>query len=126
MKSNYQKRTRNQGNSPGVDGLPCECFHAAYKIEVPFLTQLFNAISDVHCYPRLLSQSVIVSIYKSGNRLEPDYCRGISLLCITSTIFSAILARHFCTWLVTGKLCPEQAGFLPGHFTIDHNSFSMQ
>ena len=50
-----------------------------------------------------------------------DNYRGISLLSLSSKIFTSIINNRLYTWLeLNDKICPEQAGFRRSYSTTDH------
>uniref|UniRef100_A0A0E9QKC6 Uncharacterized protein n=1 Tax=Anguilla anguilla TaxID=7936 RepID=A0A0E9QKC6_ANGAN len=53
------------------------------------LLKLFNLILQTGCFPEIWSQGLISTIYKSGDKFDPNNYRGI---CVSSNLgkFSAV------------------------------------
>ena len=64
---------------------------------------------------------MIVPIYKSGNKDNPDNYRGISLLSVLGKVFAYILNRRLTLWAdANNKIAEEQGGFRSGYSTMDN------
>ena len=109
------------GKSVGLDEIPGEYLKMIYNYIRPFLTKMFHTLYERQSFPQEWSRSLIVPIFKAGNRHDPQNYRGISLLNIVSKLFTSILTRRLQQWAEdNGKICVEQAGFRAEHSTIDH------
>jgi len=64
----------------------------------PFLTKLFNKLFDSGHFPDDWTRSVIIPLLKKGDVLNPENYRGISLLSITSKVFTKILNTRLYNW----------------------------
>ena len=85
------------------------------------LLDLFNYLYNNSLFPSEWSKSIIVPIFKKGDRLDPSNYRGISLLNILSKVYTSMLTERIYSWSEKeGKIVNEQAGFRKGHSTIDH------
>ena len=92
----------------------------------PTLVVLFNKILDSGTFPETWSDTLILPIYKSGSRNDPNNYRGITLLNIMYKIFSNIINECLITWTQTFHILDEaQAGFRKGYSAID-NIFTLQ
>ena len=104
----------------GLDGVSSEFLKSADDIIVPFLTKLFNKMFDTGYFPEKWCQSVIMPLHKKGDHNNPDNYRGISLINVTSKIFTSIINRRLYNWSENeNKICDEQAGFRRHFSTID-------
>ena len=65
----------------GHDHVTAEMLKASGNIAVTFFTQLFSKIFSEGVYPEQWSRSVIVPLFKKGDRDIPNNYRGISLQC---------------------------------------------
>ena len=74
--------------TPGLEGIPGECFKAAGDKIASFLVELLNAFFERQYLPQQWCQAIIVPIHKKGDKLDPDNYKGISLLSILSKVFS--------------------------------------
>ena len=67
------------------DNVTAEMLKASGNIAVTFFTQLFNKIFSEGVYPEQWSRSVIVPLFKKGDRDIPNNFRGISLCQASAT-----------------------------------------
>jgi hypothetical protein len=105
----------------GPDGISGEFYKFAAPCVVLFLTKFFNAVFDSGKFPSSWSESIIHPLHKKGNIHSPDNYRGISLLNISSKLYTYILNRRLTLWIEqNGLLNESQAGFRKGYSTIDH------
>ncbi len=109
------------GKSPGLDRIPYEYLKTGSLILSPFLTKLFNCILQSGCYPSEWTQAIICSIYKAGDKADPENYRGISLLPSLGKLFDTILETRLRSWeKANAVLNQNQAGFRSGYATVDH------
>ena len=109
------------GKSAGVDDISPELLKLAKPNILNYLNKLFNMIYTKSYFPKDWVISIIVPIHKKGSKLLTDNYRGISLLCLTSKVFTSIINSRLYNWLErNNKICKEQAGFRRGFSTIDH------
>ena len=114
------------GKAHGKDGIPAEFYKSTLDIISPILVVLFNKIFDSGIFPETWSDTLILPIYKSGSRNDPNNYRGITLLNIMYKIFSNIINERLITWTQTFHILDEaQAGFRKGYSAID-NIFTLQ
>ena len=91
-------RHMKSGKAPGKDSLKIEM----YKSLPPQFIQL------------------LVNFWKSGDKLDVNNYRGITLLPVIAKLFFAVLARRLYEWAELHEIIPvEQFGFRSGHRTID-------
>ena len=113
------KKLKNN-KAAGLDGVSSEFLKAAEDSIVPFLTKLFNNMFNIGYFPEKWCQSVIMPLFKKGDHNLPDNYRGISLINVTSKIFTSIVNKRLYTWSEKeNKICDEQAGFRRKFSTID-------
>jgi hypothetical protein len=107
--------------SPGPDCILGEMLKNSTDIIVPFLLRLFNVIFHAGKYPKVWSESVVIPIFKSGNKDNPDHYRGVSLMSILGKVFARILNTRLTEWAEANKkFAEEQSGFRKNHSTIDN------
>ena len=88
---------------------------------VTFLTKYCNKLFSTGIYPESWSESLIQPLHKKGDVNDADNYRGISLLNITSKLYSFILNKRLTTWIEENGIIGEsQAGFRKTYSTIDH------
>ena len=98
-----------------------EMLKASGNIAVTFFTQLFNKIFSEGVYPEQWSRSVIVPLFKRGDKDIPNNYRGISLQSVASKCYTTVLRNSLTRWMDDHENIVEtQAGFRKGYFTIDH------
>ena len=87
----------------------------------PFLTLPFKNIYDSISFPSDWYKSIIIPLFKRGNKNDPDNCRGFSLQSVVSKVFTAILSKQLYNWAEKeGKISKDQTGFSTHYSTTDH------
>ena len=110
-----------KGKSAGTDEISPDLIKLAKPQIVNYLHKLFQKIYDTGKYPKEWAKSIIIPIHKKGSKLILDNYRGISLLSVTSKVFTSIINNRLYTWMEENmKICEEQAGFRRHFSTIDH------
>ena len=98
--------------TPGEDGIPSEMFKSSPTL-LCRLTDLFVQVWTTKTFPKDWKVSVLVPLYKKGDKAICGNYRGISLIDHAMKIFCVILLNRFKD--ARDKLTrPEQAGFRPG------------
>jgi hypothetical protein len=93
--------------------------HIIDIIVVP-LTRLINRSIELGVYPDILKKSIIVPVYKNGDRNDPSNFRPIALTPIFSKVFEYVVIEQLNSYLTNKKLIDKcQYGFRPGTDTID-------
>ena len=107
--------------APGEDEIITEILKNSKDNILPYLKQLFNKIFELGTFPIQWGLATIIPIYKKGDKELCENYRGISLLSVTSKIFSSIINTRLYNWAETNnKINEEQAGFRKNYSTIDH------
>ena len=107
--------------APGIDEIPGDLLKLVGGQLTPFLTNLFNKLFEKQYFPQSWTQSIIIPLYKAGDKLDPQNYRGISLLSTVSKLFMSILTNRLRFWAEEeNKFGFEQAAFRSDHSTIDH------
>jgi len=105
--------------SPGIDNITAEEIKAATEgTGLQIIFQLCKRIWDEEEFPTEWKKAVIVPVYKKNDKLDCNNYRGISLLCHSSKIFTAILMERL-KKRTEEILSEEQAGFRASRSTID-------
>ena len=98
--------------TPGEDGIPSEMFKSSPTL-LCRLTDLFVRVWTTKTFPKDWKVSVLVPLYKKGDKAICGNYRGISLINHAIKIFCVILLNRFKD--ARDKLTrPEQAGYRPG------------
>ena len=72
-------------------------------------------------YPESSKESIILPLFKNGNKNGPNSYRGISLCHTNSKIYSSIINNRLPEWIEQNNLTGEcQAGFKKDCSTVDH------
>ena len=109
------------GKAGGIDEASAELLQLSKNKIVGFLHKLFNQMFSTGMFPLKWAKAIVVPLYKKGEVTEADNYRGVSLLSITSKIFTGILNRRLYNWAEDNdKISKEQAGFRKSYSTIDH------
>ena len=95
------------------------------KSSADILTQgfakLFNIILNSGKFPELWCEGLITSIYKSGNKLDPNNYRGICVSSSLGKVFCLTLNDRLMNYTEQEKIIHHsQIGFMPGNRTADH------
>jgi endonuclease/exonuclease/phosphatase family metal-dependent hydrolase len=107
------------GKAPGEDGVCPEMLKVEDTVTPQLLCQIFQKIWDSEEAPSDWKTGTIIKLPKKGDLGNCNNWRGITLLSLTSKIFSRILLQRI-TSAVDGILRQEQAGFRKGKSCIDH------
>lgn len=105
--------------APGSDKIPAALYIKLFKVILPYLLVIFNALITLSHLPGPWKHSIVVSVPKCsmhGNCLANF--RPISLIQTVSKCLEAILTRRLRDW--TSSYAPlhrHQFGFLPGKST---------
>ena len=107
--------------SSGPDGIVGEFLRFSPEFTVPFFVKFLNALFDRGIYPDKWNESIILPLYKKGNRSEPGNYRGISLCNVGSKVYSSIINNRLQQWATENNVTGEhQAGFKKNYSTTDH------
>ena len=114
------------GKACGSDGIGAEFYKVNCNLLHYYLYLLFNKIYELNTYPLEWSKSLIHPLHKKGSVANVQNYRGISLLNITSKMFSGIIFERLIHYCDLKDLLPEsQAGGRRGYSTVD-NIFCLQ
>jgi hypothetical protein len=104
---------------PGIDQIPAELIKAGVRIIRSEIHKLIISIWNKEELPEEWKESVIVPIYKKGDKRDCSKYQGISLLSTTYKILSNILLSRLTPYAeeVTGD---HQCGFRRNRSTTDH------
>jgi hypothetical protein len=105
--------------SPGVDQIPAELIKAGGSKICSEIHKLIISIWNKEELPDQWKKSIIVPVYKKGDKTDCSNYRGISLLSTTYKILSNILLSRLTRYAeeIIGDL---QCGFRRNRSTTDH------
>jgi hypothetical protein len=88
-------------HKPGTDQIPAELIKAGDRAVRSEVVQFINSIWNKEELPENLKESIIVPVYKKGNKTYCKIYRGISLLPTTYKILSNILPSRLSPYAET-------------------------
>lgn len=108
------------GKAAGIDGLKAETLKAISSIiSAPFAC-IINKCIETGCFPSVFKKSIVLPIYKSGDRMKVSNYRPISLITNLTKIFEKIIKKRLCKYLEKFNILSErQYGFREGKSTQD-------
>ena len=115
--SGVLKKSPNK-NSTSPENLPYIVLRNCSEIIAPIVTELFRLVLDSRQIPEFWRKSIVVLIYKKGDKTNPYNYRPISLTCALYRTFERILAKHIVEFLHKKNFFSnEQFGFLKNRST---------
>ena len=84
-------RTMKSGKAPGADGVSAEMLKAGGEVTMGALTEIFEGIWETEETPGDWKMGLIVKLPKKGDLSLCKNWRGITLLSITSKVFSRVI-----------------------------------
>ncbi len=109
------------GKAPGIDGLIVDVMKNHLTINI--LVALFTKCLRLQLMPSIWAKGVISPIPKSpdNNPRVPLNYRGISLLLVTSKLYTAAISKRLSNFFEkNNSLSNEQNGFRPKRSCVDH------
>ncbi|CAH8450567.1 unnamed protein product [Schistosoma margrebowiei] len=107
-----------RGRAAGPDRLTPDIFKDGGSVLAVRLTEVLDRIWELDVIPSDWSQSLIVPVYKKGQKYSCDDHRGISLTNIVSKMLASIILRRL-NEAREEQIRENQAGFRPGRGCID-------
>ena len=107
--------------SPGLDGITNELIKNGGVSLHKSMYNMFKKLISFEKIPKEWNRSIIIPIFKKGDRKDLNNYRGISLTSCVSKIFNRIIALTISKFLENGNTLSEvQGGFRPSYRTEDH------
>ena len=101
----------NKVNS-SIDGIINRILNISAKVLVPYLTNIFNSMTDSGVFPSCLKVATITPLWKTGEKTDPDNYRPISILSSVSKVFERLLFNRISHFIeTTNQLLKNQFGF---------------
>nr|CAH8822387.1 unnamed protein product [Trichobilharzia regenti] len=107
------------GKAAGPDGMTPEVFKYGGDSLLSALTEVLGSVWESEEVPSGWCKSLIIPIYKKGDKSSCDNHRGISLTNIVSKVLGSIIMRRL-SGAREAQTRESQAGFRPGRGCIDH------
>ena len=108
------KQMKN-GKAPGMDGIMIDIYKVLPQLYLNLLVHLWNKILETSQIPHHWCTGIIVPIHKSGDKLDVDNYRGITLLPVIAKLLFAIISNRLYLWAESN----EQFGFRTNHRSVD-------
>ena len=106
--------------SPGLDYIVNEMLKYGSDLLCEPLTLLFNCVMDKSYYPSSWVSGIIIPLFKSGNHLDPQNYRGITLSSCLGKVFNKILNNRLGKYIEDRNIIKSnQIGFMPNRQTSD-------
>lgn len=112
-------KAMKSGKAGGLDRVTADMLKADMKYGPKFLTTIFEEIWKTEVTPADWKTGLIIKLPKKGDLSDCNNWRGITLLSLTSKVFSRIIFLRLLE-AIRVTLRPEQAGFLPGRSCPEH------
>jgi hypothetical protein len=114
-------RFLKSSKAAGPDGVIGEFYKYSNEQVTDFFVKYFNTLFSTGQFPEQWTESIIQPIHKKGDSNLPDNYRGISLLNVSSKLYSYILNKRLTIWAEDNNVINEaQAGFRKNYSTTDH------
>ena len=109
----FEVKILTNGKSTNIEGYKVEILKIARHVLIPHIHKLFNLVVKKG-FPTLWSQSLIIPIFKSGDKT-------IMISPLLAKLYVIILENNIDEWLeMEGKRAKGQARFRRNHSTTDH------
>lgn len=110
-----------KNTSAGLDSINNGMIKCSSPSMIKCLCILFNKIMDCGTYPKSWRENMIKALFKSGNDLDPNNYRGISLSSCLSKLFAKLVHLRLDNFVETNNILKEnQIGFRKKYRTSDH------
>ena len=118
LKNSTKKLKHNK--SAGLDQILNEMITCCVEVYPDIFLKLFNNLLHYGVFPEIWSQSMIVPLYKKGNKMLETNYRGITLLSCMGKFFNVIINERITNFAISnGIIKQEQFGFIKGNRTSD-------
>jgi hypothetical protein len=118
MKFKKLSKTQKMVRPPGLNNISPELLKEDIDLTANILCNLFKKIWKQENIPEEWRKGLLFKLPKKGNVLNCSNRRGITLLCVSSKIFSRLIHARIKIGIET-KLRREQAGFRSNRSRVD-------
>ncbi len=115
----YALRSLERGKAAGPDGILNEMMMFGGQKMISSMRVLFNNLTDLEEYPQEWRRSLIVPVFKDGDKEELDNYRGIALSCTVGKVFERVLDERIRTVSEERVMKEAQGGFRKGRGCAD-------
>ena len=102
----------NYHKAAAEDGTKNPMYKCGGEFMVELLVKLFNFLKMKEMTPENWSRSVVVNLYKDGDRTDPSNYRGIALISCLGKLYLSLWARRITNYMES-RLSEEQRGLPP-------------
>jgi hypothetical protein len=107
-------------SAPGWDGIPTKFIKMVKPLVISIITHLANLCFGKGIFPPLLKKSIVTPVFKSGDKIDINNYRPISVLSVISKIIERIINSRLITYLEKFNiLSGSQFGFRKAKTTED-------
>lgn len=107
-------------SAPGWDGIPTKFLKLAVTDVAPVVSHLANLCFNTGIFPALLKQSIVTPVYKSGERVDANNYRPISVISAISKVVEKLINKRLISYLNKFNILSEnQFGFRQNRSTED-------
>ena len=108
------------GSAPYIDGIPTALWKWGRVWLLPVITGMFSGILNSAEWPLSWATSVLVPLFKKGDRLDHENYGGISLSNVLSKVFAKILCCRIDNCIDQNRILSDSpAGFRKCYSPID-------
>nr|CAD2181022.1 unnamed protein product [Meloidogyne enterolobii] len=100
-----KKLPNKDGTSP--DGISYKIIKNSYLILAPYLLDFFRISLDEGKIPNIWKKSIIIPIFKKGDKSNPENYRPVSITCCMCRIMEKILSKYITNFLMINNLINE-------------------
>lgn len=99
--------------APGPDGIPPAILKSCISTVITPMLQIFNLSMQQMKFPSEWKKSVMIPVFKKGQKQSVENYRGITSLCSGSKLLELIVGEVM-MFNCRGYISPQQHGFMPG------------
>ena len=115
----------NNKKFTGHDGISSKMVKFSAPVLADHLALFFNICFEKECFPNFLKIAKILTLYKKGEKTEPDNYRPISLLSCINKLFEKLIFKRISNFAAKNNLIDKhQFGFRSNH-SCTHAIFSI-
>ena len=119
-------KSHRGGSSPGIDGIPSTMYKKLIGPLLPVLLTLYNAVLVSCSWPTAWNMSVIMPLFKKGDRMKHGNYRPISLVPTISKFLEKVLDGRLGLWLEKENIVSETQGGCRKDYSTTDRVFILQ
>ena len=116
----FEVKRLTNGKAKDIEGYQAETFKIGGPILIPHIHKIFN-LAVKKGFPKPWMQSLIVPIFKNGEKNIPSNDRTIMINPILAKLYGIISKKNISLWIeIHGKTDKIQVRFMRYHSTVEH------